>query len=354
MFNQRAGCASTGGNNDSPFGRSRAKHLEHEVSNLPHVVWDWGRWYKLFGMRPDYISIEVRGDFRRAGFLVALFAVTSLFATLHVSAKAQGQRPPMSDQEKAISDKMRGMRQQADEARCKATLQSALDIRKLPASSNKVGLANGLANLSTEVDCGQDTLQAVATVLSEALREQPQPDFQGGPAFAYVELAQLVRYENLKTTLDTPSLTVAMAKLEQEDRDRQSADFTLQDLKGQSWKLKGLKGKVVVVNFWATWCPPCRKEMPDMEALYERFEGKGLVILGISDEKPDKVKPFIAEKGYKYTFLLDPDRKVNDEFHVQGIPRTFIYDRAGKLVAQAIDARSPRQFLALLAAAGLQ
>jgi peroxiredoxin len=260
----------------------------------------------------------------------------------------------MSDQEKAVSDEMHGMRDMPDDVRCKTVLKAAMDIRNLPPSANKVGLATGLASSATEVDCGRDNLQEVATTLSEGLREQPQPDFRGGPGYAYVELAQLVRYEGLKATLDAAPFKAALAKLEEEDKERASVDFTLQDLNGQSWTLKQLKGKVVVVNFWATWCPPCRKEMPDMQEMYTQYRDKGLVILGISDEKPEKVKPFVAEKNYTYTMLLDPGRKVNEEFHVQGIPRTFFYDREGKLVAQAIDARSRRQFMALLGAAGLQ
>jgi peroxiredoxin len=302
-------------------------------------------------MRQHINSTRARKDLRRLRYgLLTLVG----FSIAVVCVAAQTQRPPMSDQEKAISDQMRGMRNMTDDVRCKTVLKAALDIRNLPPSPNKVGLAGGLANSATEVDCGRDSLQEVATTLSEGLREQPQPDFQGGPGFAYVELAQLVRYEGLKTTLDAAPFKAALAKLEQEDKERASVDFSLQDLNGQSWTLKQLKGKVVVVNFWATWCPPCRKEMPDMQELYTQYKDKGLVILGISDEKPEKVKPFVAEKNYTYTMLLDPGRKVNEEFHVQGIPRTFFYDREGKLVAQAIDARSRRQFMALLGAAGLQ
>jgi peroxiredoxin len=146
----------------------------------------------------------------------------------------------------------------------------------------------------------------------------------------------------------------AISQLEANDQKRQQADFTLTDLEGKSWTLKSLQGKVVLVNFWATWCPPCRKEMPDLDALYKQFQKQGLVILAISDEDADKVKPLIAEKGISYTVLLDPGRKVNTLFNVMGIPKTFIYDRSGKLTAESIDMRTHKQFLEMLAQSGLQ
>jgi peroxiredoxin len=108
------------------------------------------------------------------------------------------------------------------------------------------------------------------------------------------------------------------------------------------------------VNFWATWCPPCRKEMPDIEMLYNQFKDQGLLILSISDEDISKVQPFIAEHHYTYPILLDPGSKVHNLFVVEGIPKSFLYDRDGKLVAEAIDMRTRKQFLEMLSRAGLQ
>jgi peroxiredoxin len=234
------------------------------------------------------------------------------------------------------------------------TQRLALEIRALPAGDHKLILANGLANLSTEGNFGHDALQEVATTLAAALAEHPVPEERGEPAMPYLELAQLVRYEHVQAAMDSPQFGKAMAELEADDQKRQEADFTLTDLEGKSWSLKSLQGKVVLVNFWATWCPPCRKEMPDLESLYKQFKKQGLVILAISDEDSSKVKPFIAEQGISYTVLLDPGRKVNTLFHVMGIPKTFIYDRSGKLGAESIDMRTRKQFLAMLAQAGIE
>jgi peroxiredoxin len=249
----------------------------------------------------------------------------------------------------AIQRKLSGMRSLPDAERGAATKQIALEIRRLPASADKVNLAAGLANLATEGDFGRDALQTVTTTLERALRETKDP---GG--YAYAGLARLVYYEGMKADCDAPLFAAALAEFKAADKELERADFTLKDLTGKSWTLQAQRGKVVVVNFWATWCPPCRKELPDLEALHKRFAAKGLVILGITDEKADVVKPFVARQGMTYPVLLDPDRKAGKRFRVEGIPRTLIYGRTGKLAAQAVDMRTMKQFLTLLSKAGLR
>jgi peroxiredoxin len=240
-----------------------------------------------------------------------------------------------------------------DNERAHATKNLALQIRQLPITPNKLRLANSLAMLSTEGDFGHEMLQEVATTLAEALREQPLPSEKGQPARPYLELAELVRYEHVQTTLDDPQFAAAISKIAADNERREQADFTLTELSGKTWTLKEQRGKVVVLNFWATWCPPCRKEMPDLESLYQQFKDQGLVILAISDEEAGKVRPFIAQQKVTYPILLDPERRVNELFQIEGIPKTFVYDRNGKLVAQSIDMRTRRQFLEMLALAGL-
>ena len=264
------------------------------------------------------------------------------------------QRIQWSGQEKPIADQIGTLRSLPDDVRAGVTKNLALQIRQLPATPNKLRLADGLASLSTEGDFGRDMLQEVATTLAAALREQPISGQPGKPPQPYVELAELVRYEHVQASLDDPQYAAAVAKIEEDNRRRDQADFTLTDLSGKSWTLKQLNGKVVVLNFWATWCPPCRKEMPDLESLFKQFKDQGLVILAISDEDIGKVKPFVAQEKVTYPILLDPGRKVNELFQISGIPKTFVYDRDGKLAAQSIDMRTRRQFLEMLAQAGLR
>jgi peroxiredoxin len=207
----------------------------------------------------------------------------------------------------------------------------------------------GLASRATEGDFGRDNLQEVTTTLEKAIAEQ-KPASQD----PYLELATLVRYEDMNASIDSPQFMAAMKRLEEEDKARNSVSFTLLDLNGKSWTLKDLKGKVVMLNFWATWCPPCRKEMPDLEALYKRFESEGFLVLGVSDDDPDKVREFVQQQGITYPVLLDPGSEVNHLLHIEGIPKTFVYGRTGSIVSQSIDMRTKSQFLAMLQAAGLK
>ena len=281
---------------------------------------------------------------------------------------AQQNKIVYSADEQPIADQIHGLRALPDDVRAATTKDLALQIRKLPATENKLRLAVNLAGLSTEGDFGHATLQEVAATLAETLRQHPlpwaKPDDSGAPAnsparspaYPYVELATLVRYEHVDASVDKDNgqFRAAMAQLEVDDRKRELPEFTLKDLSGKTWTFSRLRGRVVLVNFWATWCPPCRKEMPDLETLYQRFGPKGFVVLGISDEETAKVDPFIREHKVSFPVLLDPGRKVNEMFAVEGIPKSFVYDREGKLVSQSIDMRTQKQFLEMLSKAGLE
>jgi peroxiredoxin len=286
-------------------------------------------------------------SFRRSQFL-AIGILVSI--TLSVSAQ---EKTVWSEQEKPIVEQIKGLRKLDDTVRARTTRELALQIRQLPVVPNKLKLAGALALLSTEGDFGRDTLQEVTTTLASALREQPPAGKPGQPDDLYMWLASLVRYEQMHAESDNPQFAEGLSKLEAADAARQQADFTLADLQGTPWHLRDLKGKVVLVNFWATWCPPCRKEMPDLQALYDKYRDQGFLVLSISDEDAAKVQPFIRERNITYPVLLDQGRKVNETFQVEGIPKSFVYNREGKLVAQSIDMRTRTQFEQMLAQAGL-
>ncbi len=108
-------------------------------------------------------------------------------------------------------------------------------------------------------------------------------------------------------------------------------DFTLRALDGSPRSLSELRGNVVLLNFWATWCGPCREELPQLERLQERFQEDGLVVLGVSDENADKARRYLDENGITYPTLHDPSSSVFRGYRVGAIPTSLIIGRDGRL-----------------------
>ncbi len=122
---------------------------------------------------------------------------------------------------------------------------------------------------------------------------------------------------------------------------KKTSDFTLKDLKGKEVEIKQFRGKVVFLNFWATWCGPCKEEMPGLEFLHRLFKEKNFVLLTISVDY-EGVKPvqeFMSKQQYTFPVLLDPQGETLDLFEVKGIPTTFLIDKKGKMVGKAIGPR---------------
>ena len=117
-------------------------------------------------------------------------------------------------------------------------------------------------------------------------------------------------------------------------------NFTLKTLNDRDVSLSDYRGKIVFLNFWATWCPPCRQEIPSMEKLYQKFKDKDFVILAASlREKAKTVKKFV--KDYKLTFpvLLDSKGKVGSAYLVTSIPTTYLINRQGEIIGRALGGR---------------
>jgi len=114
-------------------------------------------------------------------------------------------------------------------------------------------------------------------------------------------------------------------------------DFSLPTLTGENQSLGDLKGKVVFLNFWATWCGPCRAEMPSMEALHNSYREKGLEILAVnSGENQAQVLAFMTGNQLSFPVALDVDGKVSQAYGIQAIPTSFLIDREGKIIARLV------------------
>jgi peroxiredoxin len=121
----------------------------------------------------------------------------------------------------------------------------------------------------------------------------------------------------------------------------EAPDFALEDLGGRRVRVRKLEGTLVLVHFWATWCAPCREEMPALQKLWERFRARGLVVLAIAEDRGNRRGVAVAAEsfGISYPVLLDPDGAVRSDYEVDGLPTSYLIARDGKFVGRAIGPR---------------
>ncbi len=118
-------------------------------------------------------------------------------------------------------------------------------------------------------------------------------------------------------------------------------NFDLPDMDGKRHKLSDYRGHPVIVNFWATWCPPCREELPSMNRAWAQVQKKGIMMLAINvGEGEDVIFPFMADYPIDFPVLLDQDGQTINRWPVRGLPTTFVIDPDGRIVYQAIGGRA--------------
>jgi thiol-disulfide isomerase/thioredoxin len=130
-------------------------------------------------------------------------------------------------------------------------------------------------------------------------------------------------------------------------------DFELQNLAGETIKLSELRGKPVLINFWATWCSPCRLEMPDIQKIYEIYQGDFLVLAVNADEQERIVAKFAKDIGITFEVLLDPGGDVQSIYQLRGYPTTFLVDGEGVIRVQHIGLLHQAQLVEYLTEVGL-
>jgi peroxiredoxin len=135
--------------------------------------------------------------------------------------------------------------------------------------------------------------------------------------------------------------TLSRLGLQEISGQNEAPDFTLLSLEGKQVSLKDYRGQVVFINFWATWCEPCKKEFPEMEKLYSEYKAKGLTILAVSiDVGGEKdVKAFAEKMGATFPILLSTKGTITSAYWTWGTPTSYLIDRNGKILGRAIGPR---------------
>lgn len=148
-----------------------------------------------------------------------------------------------------------------------------------------------------------------------------------------VAVLLLAVFLNMQTVSAAQTLTMLKGK-------PPAPNFKLEDQEGNMVQLSDYKGKVVIVNFWATWCPPCLKEMPSMQRAWEILQKEDIIMLAINvGEDSDAIFAFTAEYPLDFPLLMDRTSGVSRDWRVRGLPSTYVIDPQGRIIFQAIGGR---------------
>lgn len=151
----------------------------------------------------------------------------------------------------------------------------------------------------------------------------------------FVTVIFWLEYQKRKP-LPSPNLKLVAPEM----RSAAHTEFILPDLSGKATRLSDFRGNVVLLNFFATWCAPCREEMPTIEALFQAYKHKDFVVLGIAGDPQGQevVAPFVKEHVLTFPVVLDTRSVVSKQFNVRGIPRIYVLDRQGRIAGTLVGA----------------
>lgn len=157
-----------------------------------------------------------------------------------------------------------------------------------------------------------------------------------------IVLLVIIYFYALGAMADDQTLPKLGYRLNELSKPFDAPDFNLQDMDENTFSLKNFHGKVLLINFWATWCPPCRREMPSMERLYQKMKDTDFIVIAINQfESPDHVFAYMGDLGTDPSFpiLFDRESQISEAYKVAGLPTTYLVDKAGKVRYRAIGGR---------------
>lgn len=156
------------------------------------------------------------------------------------------------------------------------------------------------------------------------------------PLLTFLSIVILIKY----TSAENRNYYTMALGIQEYSTPVEAKDFTLRDINNRKVNLKDFRGKTVMLNFWATWCAPCRQEMPSMEKLYRQFKDKGFVVLSVaSGDDSSSVAQFIKEYNITFPALLDADFEVSEYYKVWSLPTTYFISPDGKITGMAYGGR---------------
>jgi thiol-disulfide isomerase/thioredoxin len=183
-------------------------------------------------------------------------------------------------------------------------------------------------------------LPLIALLLASCGSDSSEPSGDAGPEPANLESS--AQSQDPPPAVELTELEARLGNLgfQIPKEELQAIDFTLQDLAGRETSLSAFRGKVVFLNFWATWCGPCTAEIPSMEQLYTELKDQGFTIVAVnSQESAEQVSAFVQEVGMSFPVLLDSAGKAGATYTVRAIPTTYIIDPQGSIRGRMVGTR---------------